>query len=138
MKKLVLGISTALLTVIMCMAFAGCAGKVKGKTYVYEKYEITYADDVNEVLKGVCDTAVATFATGLKGSEIQFKDDGTVVMAEISYKYEQDGKTVTVKNGDVKLGEYQVSGKKLETTLSSEKVGNISGLKSLKIIYKQK
>ncbi len=35
MKKLVLGISTALLTIIMCMAFAGCAGKVKGKTYVY-------------------------------------------------------------------------------------------------------
>lgn len=31
MKKLVLGISTALLTVIMCMAFAGCAGKVKVK-----------------------------------------------------------------------------------------------------------
>ena len=34
MKKAIIGVTTALLTLIMCMALAGCATKVKGKTYV--------------------------------------------------------------------------------------------------------
>ena len=140
MKKLLMGVSTALLTVIMCMAFAGCASKVSGKTYEYDKYEITYTDDASDIVKGVCDTAVAVLAKGFTGSTIEFKKDGKAVNGAITYNYEQDGKTVIIKSGETKVGEYKVSGKTIKATLSAKDLGseNIAGLKSLTVIYKQK
>lgn len=140
MKKLLMGVSTALLTVILCMAFAGCASKVSGKTYEYDKYEITYTDDANDAVKKLCDTAVAAFTKGMSGTTIEFKKDGKAVLGVATYDYKQDGKTVTIKNGETKVGEYKVSGKNLKATLSAKDLGgeNIAGLKSLTVIYKQK
>lgn len=138
-KKAIIGVTTALLTLIMCMALAGCATKVKGKTYVYDSYEISYTDDVTDEQKTACEKVIEVAMVVAKNIKYEFKDDGTVTAGIGTYKYEQDGKDVILKLKDAEVKRLTVSGKKLKTTQSAEDMHltDVAGVKSVTVIYKQ-
>jgi len=143
MKKVLLGFTTALLTVILCLTLAGCASSVAGKTYNYDSFTVKYDDSVRnedkERYEKVIDAALSLYKISYT-----FDENGKVnPVAGISLvSYEQDGNKVTLKGSlsGVSTTQFTVSGSKLKTTLSSKDLNltNIAGVTDVTIIYKQK
>ena len=116
MKKVLLGLTTAFLMVIMCFSMAGCAGKVAGKTYVYDSYSIKYdKSDLSDAEKKIIEGVVELAAAAYKNVKYEFVDESVVKVSGIPGTYKQEGSEITV-NGADKL---TVSGSKLKQTVKS-------------------
>ena len=129
MKNVLLSITTALLTVILCLAMTGCAGKLAGNTYVYDSYTLKYdKSDLSETEKKTIEGLVEAASLTFKFVKYEFVDDTTVKVSGVSGKYEQNGSEVTV-NGIDKL---TISGNKLKKSVKSD-----DGKYSYEVIYKK-
>lgn len=131
MKKVLLGISTALLTVILCLAMTGCAGKVAGNTYVYEKYTLKYdKSDLTDDEKSAIESTVKAASEAYKLVKYEFTDETSVKISNINIpgKYEQNGSELTI-NG---IDKWTVSGSKLKKSVKSD-----DGKYSYEIIFKK-
>ncbi len=133
MKKVFAAIATILAVVVMAVTLAGCATNVGGKTYVYEEVRIVLPDDASELDKIGANAAKALVEGTMSKAEVTFNKDGTVtgVGGITTGNWEQDGKTVTIKAGDVTTATLTVNGSKLEQ-------GYKEGKYEFTIVYKQK
>ena len=117
-----------LAVVVLAVGLAGCTANVSGKTYAYSEVVAVIPEDASTIEQGLITTAKGVVEEAFKNAEVTFKEDGTFGAAS---KWEQDGKTVTVKTGDAVTATYTVNGKKLEQAY--EKNGY-----SFTIVYAQK
>ncbi len=132
MKKFLTAMATILAVVVMALTLAGCAANVSGKTYVFEEVKIVLPDDASEADKFGANAAKALLEGTMSAAEVTFNEDGTVtgVGGATSGNWEQDGKTVTVKAGEVTTT-FTVNGSKLE-------MGRKEGKYEFAIVFKQK
>lgn len=118
MKKLLTSISVALLAIVLCVAFSGCATNVSGKTYQFDTIEYETENDLSDEVKELLDGIVEGLESTYSGS-ITFNDDGTVsgtISGFSAGAWKQDGKTVglyATADSTTALTEYTVSGSKL-------------------------
>lgn len=133
MKKFLTAMATVLAVVVMAVTLAGCTANVGGKTYVYEEVKIVLPDDASEAEKIAANISKAAVETAFSGAEVTFNKDGTLTGKGgiTTGNWEQDGKTVTVKAGDVTTATFTVNGSKLEQ-------GKKEGKYEFTIVYKQK
>ena len=98
MKKLLISISVALLAIILCVAFSGCATNVSGKTYAFSEVNLETEEELSSLEQAAVNLAKAAVETAYKGS-LTFNEDGTLSgsVSGISAGYwAQDGKNVSL------------------------------------------
>lgn len=143
MKKLLTSISVALLAIILCVAFSGCATNVSGKTYQFDTIEYETDAELSDTVKGILDGIVEGLESNYAGS-ITFNEDGTVSgsIAGISAgAWKQDGKTVGLyasQSSTTALAEFSASGSKLVSETEESYSGLLVNFSyTIKVTYKK-
>ncbi|MCD8373378.1 MAG: hypothetical protein LUD27_08790 [Clostridia bacterium] len=124
MKKLLTTLSIALLTVVLCVAFAGCTTNVSGKTYNYDEVVAESDEDLPGLGQAVVSKAKELVEEAFEGATLTFNEDGTLSGKVSSYSagyWGQEGKNVSLyatSEMTTALLTFTVSGSKLvlETT----------------------